>query len=99
MKRKGGMNDSEGESHTQKWSNSPGYTNVSNITNSPFKTPVSAKGGRTQKAKASKEGRSCPPTPISNAGERTFPFIFIVQQHSVFCLRRFSAWKHFVHKI
>ncbi|XP_047168837.1 transcription factor E2FA-like [Vigna umbellata] len=68
MKRKGGMNDSEGESHTQKWSNSPGYTNVSNITNSPFKTPVSAKGGRTQKAKASKEGRSCPPTPISNAG-------------------------------
>jgi len=69
MKRKGGMNDSEGESHVQKWSNSPGYTNISNITNSPFKTPVSAKGGRTQKAKASKEGRSCPPTPISNAGE------------------------------
>ncbi|CAJ1967219.1 unnamed protein product [Sphenostylis stenocarpa] len=69
MKRKGGMNDSEGEAHAIKWSNSPGYTNVSNITNnSPFKTPVSTKGGRTQKAKASKEGRSCPPTPISNAG-------------------------------
>ncbi|KAG5003234.1 hypothetical protein AAZX31_10G073400 [Glycine max] len=68
MKRKSGMNDSEGESLAQKWSNSPGYTNVSNVTNnSPFKTPVSAKGGRTQKAKASK-GRSCPPTPISNAG-------------------------------
>lgn len=64
------MNDSEGESLAQKWSNSPGYTNVSNVTNnSPFKTPVSAKGGRTQKAKASK-GRSCPPTPISNAGEK-----------------------------
>lgn len=62
------MNDSEGESQAQKWSNSPGYTNVSNITSSPFKTPVSAKGGRTHKAKASKEGRSCPPTPISNAG-------------------------------
>ncbi|TKY53142.1 Transcription factor E2FA [Spatholobus suberectus] len=68
MKRKSGMNDSEGESQAQKWSNSPGYTNVSNVTISPFKTPVSAKGGRTQKAKASKEGRSCPLTPISNAG-------------------------------
>ncbi|KAK7392661.1 hypothetical protein VNO78_21105 [Psophocarpus tetragonolobus] len=68
MKRKSGVNDTEGESQSQKWSNSPGYTNVSNVTNSPFKTPVSAKGGRTQKAKASKEGRSCPPTPISNAG-------------------------------
>ncbi|KAL2323027.1 hypothetical protein Fmac_027406 [Flemingia macrophylla] len=68
MKRKSGMNDTEGESQAQKWSNSPGYTNVTNITSSPFKTPVSAKGGRTQKAKASKDGRSCPPTPISNTG-------------------------------
>ncbi|KAK7345260.1 hypothetical protein VNO77_15858 [Canavalia gladiata] len=66
MKRKSGMNDSEGESQSLKWSNSAGYTT---ITNSPFKTPVSAaKGGRTHKAKTSKEGRSCPPTPIPNAG-------------------------------
>ncbi|KAJ1385790.1 Winged helix-like DNA-binding domain superfamily [Sesbania bispinosa] len=64
MKRKSGINDNEGDS--QKWSNSPGYTN---IISSPFKTPVSAKGGRTHnKSKVSKEGRSCPPTPISNAG-------------------------------
>lgn len=93
------MNDSEGESHAQKWSNSPGYTNISNITSSPFKTPVSAKGGRTQKAKASKEGRSCPPTPISNAGENISFFIFIVQQHAVFSLRIFSVWKHVMSKI
>ncbi|KAK7278716.1 hypothetical protein RJT34_23752 [Clitoria ternatea] len=69
MKRKSGMNDREGESQLQsqpqKWSNSPGYTT---ITNSPLKTPVSAKGGRTHRAKVSKEGRSCPPTPIPNAG-------------------------------
>ncbi|XP_027366160.1 transcription factor E2FA [Abrus precatorius] len=70
MKRKSGMNDSEGDSHSQKWSNSPGYANV---INSPFKTPVSAKGGRTHKPKASKEGKSCPPTPIPNAGSPSPP--------------------------
>lgn len=63
IKRKNGMNESEGDS--QKWSNSPGY---STVMNSPFKTPLSAKGGRASKSKVSKEGRSCPPTPISNAG-------------------------------
>ncbi|CAJ2672788.1 unnamed protein product [Trifolium pratense] len=63
IKRKNGMNESQGES--QKSSNSPGYTNV---TNSPFKTPLSAKEGRTHKSRVSKEGRSCPQTPISNAG-------------------------------
>lgn len=63
IKRKNGMNESEGDS--QKSSNSPGYTNVMN---SPFKTPLSAKGGRANKSRASKEGKSCPPTPISNAG-------------------------------
>ncbi|KAK2435467.1 E2F transcription factor [Trifolium repens] len=63
IKRKNGMNESQGES--QKWSNSPGYTNA---TNSPFKTPLSAKEGRTHKSRVSKEGRSCPQTPISNAG-------------------------------
>ncbi|XP_061367246.1 transcription factor E2FA [Gastrolobium bilobum] len=58
------MNENAGDS--QKWTNSPGYTNV---VNSPFKTPVSAKGGRTHnKPKVSSEGRSCPPTPIPNAG-------------------------------
>ena len=67
----------ERESQAQKWSNSPGYTNVSNVTNnSPFKTPVSAKGGRAQKAKASKEGRSCPPTPMSNAGEKVSYYLY-----------------------
>lgn len=62
IKRKNGMNESEGDS--QKSSNSPGY----NAMNSPFKTPLSAKGGRANKSRASKEGKSCPPTPISNAG-------------------------------
>lgn len=61
------MNESEGDS--QKWSNSPGY---STVMNSPFKTPLSAKGGRASKSKVSKEGRSCPPTPISNAGQKIF---------------------------
>ncbi|XP_058771270.1 transcription factor E2FA-like isoform X1 [Vicia villosa] len=64
IKRKNGMNESEGES--QKWTNSPGYTHVTS--SSPFKTPLSAKDGRTNKSRVSKEGRSCPPTPISNAG-------------------------------
>jgi len=59
------MNESEGDS--QKSSNSPGYTNAMN---SPFKTPLSAKGGRANKSRASKEGKSCPPTPISNAGQK-----------------------------
>lgn len=63
------MNNNEGDS--QKWGNSPGGTNVMN---SPFKTPVSAKGGRTHKSKVSKEGRSCPPTPISNAGKNSPPY-------------------------
>lgn len=63
------MNESEGES--QKWTNSPGYTHVTG--SSPFKTPLSAKDGRTNKSRVSKEGRSCPPTPISNAGQKFFP--------------------------
>ncbi|KAI4300581.1 hypothetical protein L6164_033940 [Bauhinia variegata] len=64
MKRKSGVNDNEGES--QEWSNTPG---CSNVLNSPFKTPVSAKGGRTyNKSKVSKEGKSGPQTPISNVG-------------------------------
>lgn len=74
MKRKSGMNNTEGDS--QKWSNSAGFTNVMN---SPFKTPVPAKGGRTHsKSNVSKEGKLCPQTPISNAGEKIFPTIFHV---------------------
>ena len=69
MKRKSGIKDNEGEL----WSNNPGY---SNMVNSPLKTPVSAKGGRTyNKSKVSKEGRSGPLTPISNAGEIIIPFL------------------------
>ncbi|XP_054800447.1 transcription factor E2FA isoform X1 [Prosopis cineraria] len=63
MKRKSIVNDSNGES--QGWSNSP----AANVTSSPLKTPVSAKGGRAySKSKVAKEGKSGPQTPISNAG-------------------------------
>ncbi|XP_028784797.1 transcription factor E2FA isoform X2 [Neltuma alba] len=63
MKRKSTVNDSNGES--QEWSKSP----ATNVTISPLKTPVSAKGGRTyNKSKVAKEGKSGPQTPISNAG-------------------------------
>ncbi|MED6134380.1 E2F transcription factor 3, variant 2 [Stylosanthes scabra] len=64
VKRKGGMANIEGDS--QKISNVSGSANAAS---SPFKTPVSSKGGRTHsKSKASKEGTQCPQTPISNSG-------------------------------
>ncbi|XLU46895.1 transcription factor E2FA-like [Arachis ipaensis] len=64
IKRKGGMTNIEGDS--QKLSNVPGSANAAS---SPFKTPVSSKGGRTHaKSKVSKEGMQCPQTPISNSG-------------------------------
>lgn len=73
MKPKSIVNDSNGKS--QELSNSPGHTT---LMNSPFKTPVSAKGGRTSnKSKVAKEGRSGPQTPISNAGEKIPPLTFM----------------------
>ncbi|MED6212747.1 E2F transcription factor 3 [Stylosanthes scabra] len=64
VKRKGGMTNIEGDS--QKISNVPGSATA---TSSPFKTPVSSKGGRTHtKSKVSKDGSQCPQTPISNSG-------------------------------
>jgi transcription factor E2F3 len=88
------MNESQGES--QKWSNSPGYTNA---TNSPFKTPLSAKEGRTHKSRVSKEGRSCPQTPISNAGQKISHYLPVDPSSLFPHLKSFSAWKHLMLKL
>ncbi|CAK7341981.1 unnamed protein product [Dovyalis caffra] len=63
LKRKGGLDDNGfGSSNS---ASSPGGTNISN---SPFRTPVSAKGGRTyNKSKASKGSGAGPQTPVSKA--------------------------------
>lgn len=58
------MEDNEVE--TSEWVGSPGLTNISN---GPFHTPVSAKGGRlNNRSKGIKGNRSTPQTPVSNAG-------------------------------
>ncbi|KAH9674410.1 transcription factor E2FA [Citrus sinensis] len=63
LKRKNGMEDNEVE--TSEWVGSPGLTNISN---GPFHTPVSAKGGRVNnRSKGIKGNRSTPQTPVSNA--------------------------------
>ncbi|KAG4177578.1 hypothetical protein ERO13_A11G316150v2, partial [Gossypium hirsutum] len=51
------------------WTSSPGVTSISN---SPFQTPVYAKGGRiNNRSKTSKANKSMPHTPVSNAGCRS----------------------------
>ncbi|CAL0310543.1 unnamed protein product [Lupinus luteus] len=63
-KLKNGLNGTEGESKEP--SHSLGYNNV---INNPSNTPVSKRGARTyNKAKVPRDGRSGPPTPISEAG-------------------------------
>ncbi|KAL2250859.1 transcription factor E2FA [Sesamum indicum] len=62
LKRKNGYQSNEVES--SEWTASPGYSDVAN---SPFRTPVSAKGGRTNcRSKVTKNNRSVPSTPIAN---------------------------------
>ncbi|KAL0309436.1 UNVERIFIED_CONTAM: Transcription factor E2FA [Sesamum radiatum] len=62
LKRKNGYQSNEVES--SEWTASPGY---SDVTNSPFRTPVSAKGGRANcRSKVTKNNRSVPSTPIAN---------------------------------
>nr|QYW07149.1 transcription factor E2FA [Dimocarpus longan] len=64
FKRKNGSDDSEIQSG--ELVSSPGLINISN---SPFQTPVSAKGRRiTNRSKGTKGNRSTPQTPVSNAG-------------------------------
>ena len=65
MKRKSGVSVNEGE--LQELRNIPGYTT---IVNSPLKTPMSAKGGRTYNK--SKVRRPAAETPILNAGKKNF---------------------------
>ncbi|XWS56051.1 hypothetical protein CRYUN_Cryun09bG0053500 [Craigia yunnanensis] len=60
LRRKSTVDNNEVES--SQWTSSPGVTSVSN---SPFQTPVSAKGGRMNNR--SKANRSTPQTPESNA--------------------------------
>lgn len=65
LKQKSAMDDNGVGSSNQ--ASSPGCTNISNI---PFRTPVSAKGGRTyNKSKASKGSGAGPQTPVSKSGE------------------------------
>lgn len=61
FKRKNGYQNNEVES--SEWTASPVY---SDIANSPFRTPVSAKGRANGRSKAPKNNRSVPSTPISN---------------------------------
>ncbi|KAJ9181317.1 hypothetical protein P3X46_009457 [Hevea brasiliensis] len=62
LKRKSGSDENGGDS--SEWASSSGFGDVSN---SPFRTPVSAKGGRKyNRSKASKGTRSGPQTPVSN---------------------------------
>ncbi|XP_042514709.1 transcription factor E2FA-like isoform X2 [Macadamia integrifolia] len=64
LKRKNEIEDFEAES--SEWTTSPGYIEV---VNSPIRTPVSGKGGKTHnKSKVSKQSRAGPQTPVSNAG-------------------------------
>lgn len=70
LKRKGRAASCEAES--SEWSASPGYTDM---VNSPLQTPVSVKGGKAYgRPKATKNNRSGPPTPVSNAGEKCSVF-------------------------
>ncbi|KAJ7971643.1 Transcription factor [Quillaja saponaria] len=64
--RKSAVDDNNVVAESNDWNDSPGYTSV---VNSSLKTPVSVKGGRTyNKPKVSKDSRSAPQTPITNAG-------------------------------
>ncbi|XVF76124.1 hypothetical protein PTKIN_Ptkin13bG0240600 [Pterospermum kingtungense] len=60
LKRKSTVDNNEVES--SQWTTSPRVTNISN---NPFQTPVSAKGGRINNR--SKANKSTPQTPVSNA--------------------------------
>ncbi|KAK1563745.1 hypothetical protein Q3G72_032116 [Acer saccharum] len=65
LKRKNGLDDNEVES--SEMVSSPGLINISNC---PFQTPVSAKGGRINNRSKGTKGnnRSTPQTPVSNVG-------------------------------
>ncbi|TYI58705.1 hypothetical protein E1A91_D11G379800v1, partial [Gossypium mustelinum] len=64
LKRKSAADKNDVES--SQWTSSPGFTSISN---SPFQTPVYAKGGRiNNRSKTSKANKSLPHTPVSNAG-------------------------------
>ena len=65
LKRKSDVADQELES--VEWAMPQGYTEV---VSSPLQTPVSGKGGRTQKtSRLTKSSKSGPQTPASNLGE------------------------------
>lgn len=71
LKRKNGHQNNEVES-----SELTASTGYSEISNSPFRTPVSAKGGRNR-SRVTKSNRSIPSTPVSNVGETCSPIIVI----------------------
>ncbi|GMI79691.1 E2F transcription factor 3 [Hibiscus trionum] len=63
LKRKSAVDKNEVES--SQWTNSSGVTSMPN---SPFQTPVSAKGRVNNRSKTSNVNKSTPQTPVSNAG-------------------------------
>jgi transcription factor E2F3 len=57
------------------------------MSNIPFRTPVSVKGGRTyNKSKASKGSGAGPQTPVSKAGEEMYLSTLQVLLHPFFML-------------
>lgn len=79
LKRKSGLADN-GVSSSNHVS-SPG---CSNISNSPFRTPASAKGGRTyNNSKTSKGNGAGPQTPVSKAGEELYLSPLQVLLHAI----------------
>ena len=61
----------DNEVGSSEWTASPGYADAGN---SPFRTPVSGKGGRIYcKSKVSKGNVCRSQTPVSNAGEKCYP--------------------------
>ncbi|KAG8376828.1 hypothetical protein BUALT_Bualt09G0104400 [Buddleja alternifolia] len=75
LKRKNGYQHNEVES--TECAASPGYIDMGN---SPFHTPVSLKGGKTNaRSKVTKNNRSIPSTPVSNVGLLTKRFINLIK--------------------
>ncbi|KAL3839368.1 hypothetical protein ACJIZ3_023959 [Penstemon smallii] len=75
LKRKNGYQKTEVES--SEWTSSPGY---SDMANTPFRTPVSGKGGKTNgRSKVTKNNKSVPSTPNSSVGLLTKKFIALIK--------------------
>ncbi|TYI58711.1 hypothetical protein E1A91_D11G380100v1, partial [Gossypium mustelinum] len=78
LKRKSAADKNDVES--SQWTSSLGVTSISN---SPFQTPVYAKGGRiNNRSKTSKANKSMPHTPVSNAVHRRKLMFVSLMKHA-----------------